>query len=122
MTTVALIASSAFTKVNAKLTDVIKACTVTRTTQGDYNATTGAYETTTAQATGRAVFDTSAKTEDVLPGYVAGPAELIVYFEGLSFAPAENDTAVIGGITYTVKAVGDIAGAGTFFAASVVKS
>lgn len=122
MATVAQIAAKVFTKVNSKLTDVIKTCSLTRTTQGAYNPTTGQYATTTATATGRAVFDTSSKIEDILPGYVAGPAELIVYFEGLSFAPVENDTATIAGLTYTVKAVGDIAGAGSFYAASVVRS
>ena len=122
MTTVAEIAAEAFTAVAAELTDVIKTCSITRTTQGAYNPTTGTYATTTATATGRAVFDTSNKIEDVLPGYVAGPAELIVYFEGLSFAPVENDTATIAGLTYTVKAVGDIAGAGSFYACSIVRS
>lgn len=120
--TVADIAAEAFTAVAAELPDVIKTCTITRTTQGVYDAVAGAYATTVATATGRAVFDTASKIDDALPGYVAGPSELLVYFEGLSFAPQENDTAVVDSITYTVKAIGDIAGAGSFYAASVVKS
>ena len=122
MTTVALIAAKAFTGVAAKITGVIKVCTLTRTTQGAYNTTTGQYATTTATATGRAIFDTSTKIIDALPGYLAGPTEKLVYFEGLSFAPAENDTVTIGGVTHTVKAVGDIVGAGTFFAGTVIPS
>jgi hypothetical protein len=120
-TTVAEIAASAFTAVNAQVTGIIKSCTLTRTTQGDYNPSTGAYDTTTSTDTGRALFDTSTKIDDALPGYVAGPTERLVWIEGLdALVPKENDAIAIGGVGYTVKAVGDIVGAGSFFAATVV--
>lgn len=121
-TTVAAIAAKALDKVATKISGIIKTATVTRTTQGAYNPTTGSYETTTASSTGRAVFDTSTPIPDALAGYVGGPGEELVYFEGLTFAPKENDTASIGGVAYTVKYVGDIVSAGTFFACTVVKS
>jgi|GEM_PF-2068066 len=123
MTTVAAIAKEAFDSVSAEFTDgIIKACTLTRVTQGAYNPATGEYETTETTYTGRALFDTSTPIEDILQGYVAGPGELLVYLEGLSVVPEENDPIVIGGTDYTVKHVGDVVGAGTFFACTVIKS
>lgn len=120
-TTVAEIAAAAFTKVNSKISGVIKACTITRTTQGEYDPSTGSYSTTTSTDTGRAVFDTKTKIEDALPGYVAGPTEKLVWIEGLdTITSVENDTIVIGGSNYVIKAVGDVAGAGAFFAATVI--
>lgn len=120
-TTVAAIADAAFDAVAAKITGVINSCTLTRTTQGAYNPTTGTYATTTSTDAGRALFDTSTKIDDALPGYVAGPTERLVWIEGLdTLSPKENDTIAIGGVNYTVKATGDIVGAGSFFAATVV--
>ena len=122
-TTVAAIAAEAFSAVAEELPDVIKACTVTRTTQGAYNATTGAYSETTTTFAGRAVITTGSSVEgvgastikDLFPGYVAGPADVIIFLEGLSGAPKENDTLTIGATTRTIKATGDIAGAGSFY-------
>ena len=122
MTTVAEIASRAFTKVEAKVAGIIAPATLTRTLQGAYDPFSGGYTTTTVTATGRALFDTSTKIEDAMPGYVAGPSELLAWVEGLSFTPKENDAIAIGGTDYTVKAVGDIVGAGSFFACAVVKN
>ncbi len=122
MTTVAEIAAEAFTGAAAEFTDIIKAVTLTRTAQTRYNPSTGQHDTTDATATGRGLFDTSTAIGDVLPGFVAGPTDELVWLEGLSFAPAENDSIDIGGSEYLVKAIGDIAGAGTFFAAVVARS
>lgn len=121
-TTVAAIAAEAMTSVASELTGVVKACTLTRTTRGEYDPAAGSHSTTTATATGRAVFDTSTKIEDALPGYVAGPTERLVWLEGLSIVPKEADPIAIGGTDFTIAAVGDVAGAGTFFAATVVPS
>ena len=115
-TTVTAIASAAFTAVNAAITDAIKACTVTKTALGAYNSATGAHATTTSNDTGRAVAGTQTAIQDTFPAYVVGPTDVLFYLEGLSAAPAENDTLTIGGVDRTITAVGDIAGAGTFYA------
>lgn len=123
MTTVAEIASEAFTAVAAELTGVVKSATLTRTVQGEYDPETGTFETTTSTDTGRAIFDTSTKIEDALPGYVAGPTEQLVWIEGLdTLEPKENDAIAIVGVDYTVKHVGDIVGAGSLYAATVIES
>lgn len=116
MTTVTAIADAAFDAVNSAITDVIKTCTVTKTTQGAYSATTGAHSTTTSQEAGRAVRDESRPIADIFPAYEAGPTDKLYYLEGLTAAPAENDTLTIGGSDMTITQVGDVAGAGTFFA------
>lgn len=122
-TTVATIADEAFDAVAAEITGVVKSCTLTRTTQGTYDPSAGEYATTTSTDTGRAVFDTSTKIEDALQGYVAGPTEKLVWIEGLdALSPKENDAIAIGGTDYTIKAVGDVAGAGGLYAASVVQA
>jgi hypothetical protein len=122
-TTVAAIAAEAFTAVAEELPDVIKSCTITRTVQGAYDATTGAYSVTTTTYTGRALIATGGTVEggvastikDMFPNYVAGPADVVIFIEGLSTAPKENDTVTIGGVARTIKAAGDIVGAGSFY-------
>jgi len=121
-TTVAAIAAEAFTAVAAEISGVIQSCTLTRVVDGAYNATTGAYGTTTTNYTGRAVIATGSSVESVsstikdhFPAYVAGPADVVIFLEGLSAAPKENDTLTIGAVIRTIKAVGDIVGVGTFF-------
>lgn len=114
--TVAQIAAAAFTKVNAKITGVVASCTVERFTNGAYDADAGTHTTTTQTQTGRAVLSEAAAVQDVFPEYVAGPADKLFYLEGLTWAPQENDTLTVGGIERHVRAVGDIAGAGSFFA------
>lgn len=116
MTTVALIAAEAFTDVAAELTDVIKSCTLTKTTLGAYNATTGAHATTTSSVTGRAVAGTERAIQDIFPAYVVGPRDVLFYLEGLSSPPAENDTLTVNSVDYTITQVGDIVNASTFFA------
>lgn len=122
MTTIAEIAKEAFDDVAAEFTDVIKDCTLTRTIQDGYDPSTGAHSTTTVTSEGRAVFDTSTAIADALQGYVAGPGELLVYLEGLAMVPKENDAIVIGGEDFTIVHVGDVVGAGSFHAATVVPS
>jgi len=122
-TTVAAIAAEAFDAVAEEISGLILACTVTRKTQGAYDATTGAYSETTTTFTGRAVIATgstvegvgNAKIADLFPAYVAGPSDTVMILEGLTGAPKENDTIAAGGVTRTVKAVGDVVGAGTLF-------
>lgn len=115
MTTIAAIAAEAFTAVSAELTDVIKSCTVTRTTQGEYDADAGEYETTTSSQTGRALIDQSTPISDIFPAYVVGPKDTMIWLEGLATAPLENDTVTIGGTTRIITAVGDVVGAGGLF-------
>ncbi|ASY62524.1 hypothetical protein SJ05684_c10670 [Sinorhizobium sojae CCBAU 05684] len=122
-TTVAAIAEEVFDAVAEELSDVILSCTVTHKTQGAYDATTGAYSETTSTYTGRALICTGATVEgvggakitDIFPGYVAGPADVVMILEGLTGDPKENDTIAAGGVTRTIKAVGDVVGAGSFF-------
>lgn len=121
-TTVAAIAAEAFTAVAAELPDVIKACTLTHVAKGSYNPTTDAYGQTTTTATGRSLNATGSSVESVsstikdhFPAYVAGPADVVLFLEGLSMAPKENDTVTIGAVVRTIKAVGDIVGAGSFY-------
>lgn len=122
MLTVADIAAQAFTAVGQKISGVIKSCTLTRTVQGAYNPATGQHDTTTQTDTGRLLFDTSTAIEDALQGYVAGPGEELVWIEGLdALKPKENDRLTVGGETYTVRRVGDLVGAGSFYAATVVR-
>ena len=117
MTTVAEIAAEAFTAVAADVTDVILTATVTKTAQGAYNATTGAYAETETDYTGRGVVATERALTDYFPDYVAGPADTLVYLEGLSAAPAEGDKlALTGHSDRIIRRVGDVVGAGTFFA------
>ena len=118
-TTVAAIADAAFDAVAAKITGVIKTCTVTSTTQGAYNTSTGTYSTTTSTQTGRALFagvqDNGKPITDIFPDYVAGPADELILLEGLTAAPEENDTVTIGSTTRTIMKVNNIVGAGTLF-------
>lgn len=122
-TTVSAIAAEAFDAVAAEFSDVVQTATLTRVTRGEYNPTTGAYPEVPATDTGRAVFDTQTPIADALGGYVGGPGELLVYIEGLdSLTPKESDKIAIGGVNYTIRHVGDIVGAGSFYACAVLKS
>ncbi|WP_037471603.1 hypothetical protein [Sinorhizobium fredii] len=115
MVSVASLASRAFDRLNAGLTDAVKACTLTHTTQGAYDPVTGTYTTVTTTTTGRAIFDVSRPIADAFPAYVAGPADKLAILEGLDFAPVETDTLTIASVDHTIKAVADIAGAGSTF-------
>lgn len=112
MTTVAAIAALAFTKVHAKITDVIRSSTLTKTVNGAYNLDTGAYAVTQTTHTCRSVEATANAVQDIFPDYVFGPSDRILFVEGLAVVPSEGDD--LDG--RAVLAVGDIAGAGSFFA------
>lgn len=114
-TTVAAIASEAFDDVDAELTGVIQACTVTTQAQGAYNATTGTYSETPTAYTGRAIMDQSTPINDVFPEYVVGPEDALFWLEGLSAAPKENDVLAVASVDRTIRRVGDVVGVGTFF-------
>lgn len=122
MNTVAAIAARAFDKIGAALSDVVKPATLTHTEQGAYNPGTGEYDVIITTADGRAVFDTTTAVEDMFPAYVVGPSDLLVWLEGHDFSPLENDGVEIDGQGYTVKAVGDVAGAGAVYGCMVVAS
>ncbi|ANL84672.1 hypothetical protein [Rhizobium phaseoli] len=122
-TTVAAIAAEAFTAVAAEVSGVVQSCTLTKVTQGAYNAATGQYSETTTTATGRAVIATGGSVEggiastikDMFPAYVAGPADVVMFLIELSAAPKENDKITVGGVARTIKAAGDIVGAGALY-------
>ena len=114
MVTIAEIAKEAFDAVALEITDAIHAATLTRTVDGVYNTTTGAYETTTPDQEGRAVVDTVTPKADVFPDYVVGPADELVLLEGMTSAK-ENDSLVFAGRTRIVMQVQDIVAAGSLF-------
>lgn len=114
MTTVADIAAEAFGAVALEITDAIHSATLTRTTQGAYTASTGAYAVTTASQTGRAVSDQSRPIADVFPHYVVGPADELFLLEGFTSC-VENDALSVAGRSMIVRQVLDIANAGSLF-------
>lgn len=120
---VADIAASAFNSVVLKLSGVIKDATLTRVTQGEYDATTGAYAVTSATDTGRVVFDFAATQQafsNIFPAYTPGRNDKMAYFEGLTtLEPVENDTITIGAEEYTVLASVDVAEGGGLYAVAV---
>ena len=115
MTTVAEIAAEVFEAVRAEIDGVIKDVTLTKSVKTTYNATTGAHSQTTTTATGLAMEATERAIQDNFPAYVAGPTDRPFYLQGLTTAPAENDTITIGSETLTVKRVADIVGAGALY-------
>ena len=102
------------TGVAVAIPDAVHPATIVRTTNGTYNATTGAYAATTATTTGRAVFADERPIEDVFSDYVVGPADQLILLEGFT-SVKENDALTIGGVTRDVRRVQDIAGAGSVF-------
>ena len=112
---VADIAAKAFTAVAGKVTGVIKPATLTRSTNGTYDPVTGSYTATSTSATGRVLFATAdltgasgTKIADLFPDYVAGPLDHLVYCEGMSLVPTENDALTVEGVTYSVLRGRDI--------------
>ena len=112
---VADIAKKAFDGVAAGLSGVVKSATITVEVKGEYNATTGTRAVTSTTYSGRAVFGTAAAIRSRFPAYEVGPDDLIISLEGFSTVPSVNDTVTIDSVDRTIKAVGDIAGAGDFF-------
>lgn len=112
MTTVAQIADEAFDNVALAITDAIKTATLSSVANGSYNYDTGAYATTTTTISGRCVIDSQTPASDIFPDYVIGPNEQMMMLEGFSSVPVEGWTLTLGSITYTVKRVQDIVGAG----------
>lgn len=119
MTTVAEIAKEAFDAVAAEFTDVIQTATLTRpATDRTYNASSGAYEggTDPINQTGRGLIGTAQALKDTFPAHVAGPTDTLIYLEGFTTEPKENDKVTIAGVERTIANTGDIVGVGTFFA------
>ena len=111
---IAEIAALAFDGVESAITDAIHLATLTRTTQGNYNASTGAYATTTAAQTGRALVDTVRPVADVFPDYVVGVGDELILLEGFTSC-RENDALAFAGRTRIVRQVQDIVAAGSLF-------
>jgi len=114
MTTVAQIAAKAIGAAQKAIPDAVHAATLTRTVQGAYNATTGAYATTTTSQTGRAVVDSERPVGDVFEEYVVGAGDELILLEGFTSC-AENDTLTFAGRTRIVRKVQDILAAGSLF-------
>lgn len=83
---------------------------LTKTTQGAYNATTGAYAVTTTTHDGWAVVASDTPVEDVFPDYVVGPSDEMLLLN-IEVAVKENDTLVYAGRTVTIRRVKDLTGA-----------
>ena len=83
---------------------------------GDYNTDSGSWDTVeTLYTGGRAVIGTQAAIASAFPGYATGPDDTLIYLEGFTSVPDIGWTVTVNSIARTIKAVGDIAGAGTFF-------
>ena len=122
-TSVAAIAAEAFFAIVAELPDVIKAGTLSKAgTPGAYDPRTGVYAPGAgASSTGRVLFATEqlGTAADPFPGYVASPNEDLVYLEGFSLIPAENDRLTADGVTFAVLRGRDLLRAGGLSAAIV---
>lgn len=114
MVTVAQIASTAFTAAAAQVTDAVVDVTVTRYTQGAYNATTGAYSLTSSQEAGQAVLDMVKPVNDIFPTFVIGPKDQLWLIRGITTLQ-EGDKVTIAAADYRVAAVQDILAAGSLF-------
>ena len=111
---VARIAKLAFDGVARAISGAIHPATLTRTTQGAYNPTTGAYATTTATQTGRAVVDTAKPLQDVFPDYIVGAGDELILLEGFTSA-RENDSLSFAGRTRIIRQAQDVLAAGSLF-------
>ncbi|HEX2554236.1 MAG TPA: hypothetical protein VHL98_11070 [Microvirga sp.] len=122
-TSVAAIAKEAFDAAAAELPDVIKTGTLSRAAGSDtYNAATGQYVATAPQtASGRVLFATEqlGSAADPFPGYVASQNEDLVYLEGFSLIPVENDRMTVSGTVFAVVRGRDLLRAGGLSAAIV---
>ncbi|MBL4700115.1 MAG: hypothetical protein JKX85_02560 [Phycisphaeraceae bacterium] len=116
--TVAQIAKKAFDAVAKAIPDSIHECMLEREGEaGEYDAVSGEYSTSEPEIwTGRALVSTGTAIRDTFPDYVAGPTDVLIYLEGLSIAPLENDRVTIKSKTRLIVYTGDIVEAGTFFA------
>jgi len=115
---VADIALKAFNGVAAKISGVIKTCTITRdSVVGTYNPATGSWASgpNAVDMTGQLVETTAKAVEDVFPELVIGPSDKVFIIRGLSEAPIETDTLTIGAASLVIKAVGDVVGSGDLY-------
>lgn len=108
-TSVAAIATEAFTAVAAELPDAIKAASHRRATVGDYDTVTGTVSSTNVDTACRVVFATVDAIPDVFPDLVTAPGDQLVYAEGLgSVVPKEGDHLTAAGATWQVRAAQDL--------------
>ena len=114
MTTIAQIAAEALDGVSLDITDAVPAATLTRTTNGAYDADNDVYSTTAETWTGRAVFCDMTAAGDIFPAYVVGPSDELLFLEGFT-SVLKNDVLTIGARDFTVMEVQDIGGAGSIF-------
>ena len=112
--TVAQIAAKALNAAQGAISDAVPVATLTRTTNGAYDADNDVYSTTAESWTGRAVFQSIGPDNGGFPGYVVGPTDNLIMLEGFT-SVLVNDTLTIGARTLTVMAVRDLAGAGTLW-------
>ena len=118
---VASIVETAFSSAQKSFPDVIKACSIDRVSEsGEYVVETGKFTESTTIIKGRSLVATGSPTKDLFGDYTIGPKEELIYLQGLSEPPIEGDRLTIGTKVRTIKVVGDIVGAGTFFAVMAV--
>lgn len=112
-TTVADIALEAFTEVASEITDAVVDVTVTRVTQGAYNATTGAYTETETPSTGKAILVTERPIKDIFPTYKIGPKDQLWLIRGIASILEADELVFSGDATvYKASATQDILKAG----------
>jgi len=116
------ILKKAYDGVSAKLEGVIKPVTITRTTVGSFNPTTGVRTpASTTTQTGRAVVENEQAIRNVFPAYVVTGTERLVLLEGLQWAPQEGDTVAVEGLTTRkIGAVLDLLAAGKGYRAVLI--
>ena len=115
MPTIAQIAKAALDAAGSAITDAVHVATLTSVTNGAYNYATGAYAETETVATGRAVSDSVKPIGDVFPDYTAGPNDTLFLLEGFTVKPVEGWKLTVNGTDRDIRAVQDIAEAGTLF-------
>lgn len=116
MVTVAEIAKQAFDGVAAALGGVVREVTLSYDTLGVHDAVTGTAPTVTTTATGRSVVGTASAIPNKFPAYTAGPNDILIMLEGFDVVPRVGWRVTINGdAERTIRAVGDIVGAGAFF-------
>jgi hypothetical protein len=82
-----------------------------------YDFATGTYSPVSAviYTGGRAIETTADHIDNSFPDYVNGPDDVVVLLQGFTATPENGWRVNYNGKIKTVKAIGDIVGAGTFF-------
>ena len=121
MTSVTAIATEAFDAVAAKFSDgIIQTASLSYEaplSSGEvYDAKGGKFLTTpTTPPSGRAVIGTASAIANKFPAHTIGADDTLIMLEGFTTVPKVGWKVTVGTKVRTIKAVGDIVDAGTFF-------